>query len=1170
VAPVTTSPDRPDPALVPSTTAFAGPTRHPQIVAALAGVGAVVVGATAYASLSVRGIVPMTAGVFLAWLAALQVSHAFLGVVVLIRRRELSLRAKLVAVYWAGVAFWYWLPAPIYFLLTMNIDQLQLSWTALIYFWEVPVLGAAFISLVLWFYPGHWRRVKAPPVARYRRVLRYPAVAAGLVFAFTLVGYTLGALQLRRFGLLPAVEQAKTVLHGVVISLLLGVFYHLALDALLEPLRSAIAREGHLGPQGARTTAGRMLGVSLAVTVSGFALVSLFVLQAFQRTVQASVAETLEREVVDLAGVAPREVRVALADHRARGDRDELFLLAPGAALSPFDYSPETRVMVSAGGHGVVSDTRRDLKIVAFAPGAQGATLVAVAYLTDFYGPLQGAAELLGIAGTCVLIVTIGMLGFAARASTRALRSLASAVRSVEAGSADEAGLRVHTADEIEALSDVVARYVRQSRDLHENLESKVREKTAELSAKLEEIERTDAALSRSAQRLEALQHIDRSILAAESPEGIASAALPRLRRVVPCAWAAVLTFEGDLAQVMVVDGAAPFSEGTTLHAGDLPAPQVLPMKGIRYLDDLTPLRGCFPVFDRLLAVGTRSLISAPLAVDGRAVGLLAVAGVEPGAFDSDQAEIVGEVANQLAVAIHQAGLRRALDLQQARLSAMMEHLPEGVLLLDGTHHVVLANAAARANFPLVARLNNDGRVERVAERSLADLLAAPADGAPLEARVDQKILQFAARRLDTFPGAILVVRDITSERTAHAAAERQARLAAVGQLAAGIAHDFNNILMTIISCAEMALRRPAELELHSRWLTTITDQGHHAAALVRQILDFSRQSTAHLRPVDLGALVLETAGLLERTLPETIRIVPEVVAGCFVINADPNQLGQVLTNLAVNARDAMPSGGELRVVLSELTVSPGERPTPDLTPGRWAVLSVSDTGTGMPPEVRERIFEPFFTTKPPGRGTGLGLSQVYGIVKQHQGEILVESQPGMGTTFKLFLPLLPDPAPADGGAGRTTAAGGRGETLLVVEDNAGLRAALSETLTGLGYRVLTASSGEDGLALYERHHEDIQLVLSDLVMPGMDGVSLVRALRRRNPATKVVIMSGYLGESANRQTIDGVLAWVQKPGRPQELATVIRRALAHTAGAPEPLLSPASGRTPLRQEKPN
>jgi signal transduction histidine kinase/CheY-like chemotaxis protein/HAMP domain-containing protein len=1067
------------------------------LIATVTLVAASVLVPSLYTLLSLWDAVPMTVTICVAWLVWLQVVHAVAAVVLWRRRHCLSARAKAAFLYWGGLAFWYWLPAPIYYLLTMNVDALQLKWTAFAFFWEVPVLGTTFVLIAQRLFPLRRRDARRDPARAYRMVMRYPTVVATLLFVLALAGYTIGALQLRVFAALPLIEQAKKISHGLIVSLLLAVFYHIALDRALEPLRARIARDAGLGGLVARTVAGRILGVSVAVAIGGFALISLFALQAFQGMVRDNATATLARDLPRLAAAPDTVGRLGRFAEWGEGGR--LLLLRDGATLPAAEFSPATRERIATGETFVVHDTRRDLKVVGVVDAPRlGGRLVGVVMLTDAYGPLAAAARLLGIAGGSVLLVTVGMLVFASRASTRAVRALSSAVRRVEAGQADASALRLHTGDEIGELSAVIERYVRQSRELRDTLEEKVRAKT---------------------QRLEALHSLDRSILAAESVDSIVRCALPRLRQVVPCRWASVLLFEAEhgRARVVVVDGVGGPADGTALPTAELP----------RYLQTLTP-----------------NLITAPLVAGGGAIGLLGVGQPETEAVDPDHVEIVAEIATQLAMAIHQAQLRGALDAQQQRLQAVVEHLPEGVVLVEQDGRIALANPIARAHLATVATTTPGGQIATIGGVSLERLLGAP-EPEPREITTQEgsRVFQIAARPLAGGQGAAVVIRDVTRERHGQRIAQQQARLASVGQLAAGIAHDFNNILMTIINSAELGIRRQADETFVRGRLEVIAEQGERAAALVRQILDFSRQSAPALETIDLAQLLQQTIGLLERTLPATIRITVTRTEGPFSVSADPNQLRQVLTNLAVNARDVMPLGGDLRFDLGfEPRDGAGAAAVPG--PGPWVVLRVSDTGEGMPAHVRDRIFDPFFTTKEVGRGTGLGLSQVYGIVTEHRGHITVESRPGQGTTFTLYLPGLPD-----GGAAARAAAGGNlvmgtGEVLLVVEDEALVRQALAQILTDLNYRTLTASSAENALELQATHADEVALVLTDLVMPGMGGLGLVRALRERDARVPVVMMSGYIAESA-RANVDGVLAWVEKPVTARRLGAIIQEALS-------------------------
>jgi two-component system, cell cycle sensor histidine kinase and response regulator CckA len=396
--------------------------------------------------------------------------------------------------------------------------------------------------------------------------------------------------------------------------------------------------------------------------------------------------------------------------------------------------------------------------------------------------------------------------------------------------------------------------------------------------------------------------------------------------------------------------------------------------------------------------------------------------------------------------------------------------------------------------------------------------------------------------------------------RQTQAQLVRQERLAAVGQLAAGIAHDFNNILSVILLHLQLSLRhtRPAT-PLHSR-LETIAYQAGRAADLVQQILDFSRSGVLQTRAVAVWPFLQEQVQLLRRTIPEHIHIRLSGLTHRAVIHADPTRMQQLLTNLALNARDAMPQGGELHIHLEQLNseqvrqaqVSPPTQATgemadcmTELQDGAWIRLTVRDTGSGIPARALPHIFEPFFTTKEPGAGTGLGLAQVYGIVKQHKGFIDVQSQEEKGTAFHIYLPATetaPTRAPAPLAQSPPL---GQGETILVVEDNASLRAALVDTLKLLNYHPLTAHDGRDALAILAEPANKVALVLSDLTMPNMGGQTLFRELRNRGWHVPMVILSGHVvAHELDALTAEGLAGWLPKPPEIQQLADLFARIL--------------------------
>ena len=355
------------------------------------------------------------------------------------------------------------------------------------------------------------------------------------------------------------------------------------------------------------------------------------------------------------------------------------------------------------------------------------------------------------------------------------------------------------------------------------------------------------------------------------------------------------------------------------------------------------------------------------------------------------------------------------------------------------------------------------------------------------------------------------VLTDITKRKQAEEKLRLQERLSTVGQLAAGIAHDFNNILTGILGYAQLLLMRKDIPEDAKDFLGKIISQGDRAAALIRQILDFSRKSLSHQRAVNLGPFLKEITKMLKRLVPENIKISFNLLSNDCWVYADLTKIQQIITNLVLNAKDAIEGEGEISIELGEISFAPNQpKPFPQMSTNEWVVLKVSDTGKGIPPNVLSHIFEPFFTTKEVGKGSGLGLAQVYGIVKQHGGFIDVQTEPKKGTTFIIYFPKL-RPNKRDTKGFRTESpTEGSGELILLVEDEPIVLEAISKMLEELGYKVIPAHTGQEALELYEKYKEDIQLLITDMVMPHMDGKKLIKNLREKGSKIKTIVMTGY------------------------------------------------------------
>ena len=398
---------------------------------------------------------------------------------------------------------------------------------------------------------------------------------------------------------------------------------------------------------------------------------------------------------------------------------------------------------------------------------------------------------------------------------------------------------------------------------------------------------------------------------------------------------------------------------------------------------------------------------------------------------------------------------------------------------------------------------------------------------------------------------AIAYAIDMTEQRTLEMQIAQSQKMQAIGQLAGGIAHDFNNMLTAIIGFSDFLLMNHRPTDPAFQDIMNIKQNANRAAGLVRQLLAFSRQQTLRPERMQLGDVLSELSILLGRLLGENIELKLESGSDIWPVKADLHQFEQVIINLAVNARDAMPNGGKLVIRTANVTeresLALGQHRVP---PGEYVLIEVSDTGTGMAPEVMQKIFEPFFSTKEVGRGTGLGLSTVYGIVKQTGGYIFAESELGQGTVMRVYLPRYVEVA---GEAGPVRAPvrreppkdlTGRG-TVLLVEDEDAVRSFAARALGQRGYRVLEATTGTEALEVFNSHNGDVDLVISDVVMPEMDGPTLMKHLRSERPDVKIIFISGYAEDAFRRNLSDNEdFMFLQKPFDLKDLAAAVKAAL--------------------------
>jgi PAS domain S-box-containing protein len=561
---------------------------------------------------------------------------------------------------------------------------------------------------------------------------------------------------------------------------------------------------------------------------------------------------------------------------------------------------------------------------------------------------------------------------------------------------------------------------------------------------------------------------------------------------------------------------------------------------------------------------GSRSLdwMGVPLRVNGHTFGALVVQTYSKNIRYRDRdKEVLTFVARQLASAVeikrNEQALRRSearyrslvqssvygiyrsslegrfLDVNPALISILGYESPEEVLLLDPEKDVF---AQPQEHSRLIEEFRRTGRLDGI------EVKWKRKDGGAITVRISGRAVSSADEPADVLEA---IAEDVTDRRALEDQFRQAQKMEAVGRLAGGVAHDFNNLLMVVSGYAEVIL---SELliddPLHEK-VRAIQLAADRATTLTRQLLAFSRKQLLELKVVDVNAIVQDMERLLRPLIGENVELVTSFAPESAYTRADAGQLEQVLMNLVVNAKDAMPSGGKLRIRTQNIAMDESHRRGQKfIRPGNYVMLSVSDTGMGMDKETQSRIFEPFFTTKEKGKGTGLGLSTVYGIVKQSGGYVMVQSEQGQGTTFQIYLPeaegvseghALPAPSAALGGS----------ETILLVEDEESVRQLVRDTLTAKGYRVLEADSGEAGLAESTRHQGKIDLVITDVVMPGMSGRELVKHLAQSRPTAKVLFLSGYTEDSiVNEGSIEGGTAFLQKPFSLYSLSRKVREVL--------------------------
>jgi len=503
---------------------------------------------------------------------------------------------------------------------------------------------------------------------------------------------------------------------------------------------------------------------------------------------------------------------------------------------------------------------------------------------------------------------------------------------------------------------------------------------------------------------------------------------------------------------------------------------------------------------------------------------------------------------------------REALKQSQQRFAAFMRHLPGVAFMKNREGHYVYYNEAAQGLFQLdpqdfLGKTDHEVWPVEYADRFVSNdrqviltkALVETVDPVPHKHAVHHWLI-YRFPILDEhdevqFIGGVGV--DITERRQLEDQLRQSQKMEAIGRLAGGVAHDFNNLLTVISGYGHMIMRDlPHDDPLHS-CVEEVLKAASRATSLTNQLLAFSRRQVIQPKVLDLNALVANMDRMLRRVIGEHIELETVLSPGIGSVKADAGQLEQVIMNLAVNARDAMPEGGRLSIRTSNVDVRRSSRVHTDVRPGSYVRLTVADTGKGMDAEIMVHLFEPFYTSKETGKGTGLGLSTVYGIVKQSGGEIVVESEPGRGAIFNIYLPRITDPtqlAPSTAGE-RPVRAGT--ETILLVEDELGVRQLVHEMLRRLGYKIHEASNGADAVRIFAQHQNAIDLLLTDVIMPQMSGRELAERLKALRPTLKVLYISGYTDDMlAHHGVLESNVYLLQKPFAPDDLAKKLREVL--------------------------
>lgn len=501
-----------------------------------------------------------------------------------------------------------------------------------------------------------------------------------------------------------------------------------------------------------------------------------------------------------------------------------------------------------------------------------------------------------------------------------------------------------------------------------------------------------------------------------------------------------------------------------------------------------------------------------------------------------------------------------SLRLNEAMLAGILASAMDAIITVDENQQVVLFNAAAEKMFrrsasdalgkgldhliPERFRPAHQNHVRTFSEtkttqRSMGKLqplygLRGDGEEFPIEATISQ--VEAEGHKLFT-----VIIRDVTEKKRLESQFLRAQRMESIGALAGGIAHDLNNVLSPILTAVELLQMRFTD-ESSQRLLNILHTNAVRGSEMIRQVLSFARGVEGEYATLQPGHLIKEIVKILADTLPKNIEITFSIATDLWNVKGDATQLHQVLMNLCVNARDAMPNGGKLRIEVENVDIDEHyARMNVEARPGRYIRITVIDTGVGIPDKNQIKIFDPFFTTKEPGQGTGLGLSTVAGIVRSHGGFVNVYSELGKGAQFKVYVPAIDSGQPQQAQPARRDLPIGNGELILVVDDELAVREIAKETLHAFGYRAVTASDGTEALAIFASRKEEIRCIITDMLMPYMDGPATIRAIRKLDPKVKIIATSGLKSDAKTAEAAQlGVTTFLNKPYTAEKLLKTI------------------------------